>query len=106
MACSIWVYVTSPGVPSRTILAETPNEYLLPPRSSLVRENQIPADQTVKVHTVALDAGKIIRAGGAMAASGVYRFDVRMSETSDAWGTHTETATISVNFDPCDCLCD
>ncbi len=99
VACAIWVYATSPGVPSRTILVETPNEYLLPPRSTRTRESDIPAHRAVKVHTAQLDAAKIIAAGGAMGASGVYEFGVRMTETSVAWGTHTEATSVKVDME-------
>jgi hypothetical protein len=99
VACTISVYGTSPGVPSRTILVKTPSEYLLPPRSTRTSEGQIPAHVTVGLHTVELDSVKIIAAGGAMGASGVYEFEMQLSENSADWGTHTETATIRVDMD-------
>jgi hypothetical protein len=92
LECSIWVYVTSPGVPSRVITVETPSMYLLPPHASLTREDQIQVGQAVKVHTATLDASKL------QMASGVYPFGVSMSETSDAWGIHTETANVRIDF--------
>jgi hypothetical protein len=97
---SIWVYVTSPGVPTRTILVETPSEYLLAPRRSRTREDQIPSDEAVTVHTAQLDGHRIIMEGGATQSRRVLQFGVRMSETSAAWGTYEETTTIS-----CDTEC-
>jgi hypothetical protein len=91
LECSVWVYVTSPGERTRTIVIDVPSTWILPPRTLSVPESQLASMTSVKIYEGAFDASQLQMAD-------LMPLQVRLTETSAAWGTHVEEQTLEVSF--------
>jgi hypothetical protein len=88
--CSVWVYVSNPGVKTRTVLIEVATPWILPPRTVLTPEDQLPTG-VVKIYESAFDARQL-------QMTEMSAIVVRLTETSAAWGTYSEEQRIDVGF--------
>jgi hypothetical protein len=88
--CSVWVYVSNPAVPGRTIRIDVPSAHILPPHTVLASEREIASGTFVKIYEAKLDASRLQMASFTIVT-------VNMTETSPTWGAHVEE--MEVQFD-------
>lgn len=89
--CSVWVYVSNPGAPGRTILIDVQHPWILPPLTFLAHENELARGAFVKIYEGAFDASHLQMAEFTHVV-------VRMTETSPSWGAHSEEMRVDVDF--------